>query len=284
MRCGLAYANPRLDEDEITELYTKSYRDIDDVPEDHLRLKEQQSVERIEWLIRHYPSGPSRVLEIGCSEGVLLRRLRDNCEWSVAGVEPFEPYARHGIDNWNLDIEVSFFESERFSKEFDLVAFMHVIEHVPNPVSFLAEVSKVLKEGGYIFFETPNLWEPKIGRISAALFAAPHLAIFSPKSINLLLQKVGFELVHLEADNNLRVLARWAGASSLEHTRATNPINLFHVMRMAFLYRYWWLLEKSLFKKRNVEAFLVQNAKRLLGPKKYKRFRNLYRGYTAKLP
>ncbi len=275
-RCGLAYANPRLDENEIASLYTTSYRDTDGIPEKHLGFKEEQARELIEWLLRYHRREHSSILEIGCSEGVLLRQLRDDLKWDVAGVEPFEPYAHHGISNWGLDIETSFFQSEHYEKRFDIVTFIHVIEHIPDPVGFVKEVGKVLKKDGYIFFETPNLWSPKIGRITAALFASPHLAIFSPKSVPLLLEKAGFELIRLEANRNLRVLAKRKGKSQTSMEREA-PRGLLHAARVAAQYRYWRIMERSLFAKWGAQAFLVRNGKRLLSPKSYEQIRKLYR-------
>jgi 2-polyprenyl-3-methyl-5-hydroxy-6-metoxy-1,4-benzoquinol methylase len=275
--CGLAYANPRLDEDEIEALYTISYRDAEEVPTQHLREKEEQSRERLEWLLKYFRQDVARVLEIGCSEGVLLRQLRDELQWRVAGVEPFEPYAQYGIRHWGLEIEISFFQSERYSKPFDLVTFIHVIEHIPDPVNFLEKVARVLHKDGYIFFETPNLWSPKVGRISAALFASPHLAIFSPKSIPLLLERAGFELVELEANRNLRVLARRKGKilqPTIAREARSGPL---HATRVAAQYRYWRIKEQALFAKWGAQAFLVRNGKRLLSPESYKHIRKLYR-------
>src|SRR5881394_586649 len=90
LHCGLAYANPQLEPQEITSLYTESYRDVE-VSGDHLKFKEDQSRERIAWMLTHYNKKESRALEIGCSEGVLLKQMRDDLNWSVTGIEPFEP-------------------------------------------------------------------------------------------------------------------------------------------------------------------------------------------------
>jgi 2-polyprenyl-3-methyl-5-hydroxy-6-metoxy-1,4-benzoquinol methylase len=277
-RCGLVYSNPQLDAYEIRELYTSAYRENSGIPEQHLRDKETQSRERLEWLSKYYQRAEVDVLEIGCSEGVLLRQMRDGLHWSVRGVEPFEPYARHGVSNWELKIDNAFFMSELYSDgRFDLVTFMHVIEHIPEPVEFLKDVSRMLTEDGHIFFETPNLWSPKIGRISAALFASPHLAILSPKSAELLLRRAGFELVRLETKTNLRVLAKRKRAATESDQDEFLPGGFLHASRMVLSYRIFWLCEKSLYAKWAVEAFLVRNAKRLLTPRAYEQIRKLYR-------
>src|SRR3954447_19013133 len=65
--CGLAYANPRLSDDEIERLYTDSYRQ-EKVSKEHVEYKACQSRQRIEYLKNACPGLSGDVLEIGSSE------------------------------------------------------------------------------------------------------------------------------------------------------------------------------------------------------------------------
>ncbi|RKY83677.1 class I SAM-dependent methyltransferase, partial [candidate division KSB1 bacterium] len=40
---------------------------------------------------------------------------------------------------------------------FDLVMMWHVLEHIENPVLYLKEISRILKENGKLIIEVPNL-------------------------------------------------------------------------------------------------------------------------------
>lgn len=255
LHCGLAYANPQLDPDEIARLYTESYRDVA-VDGAHLDLKENQSRERITWLLTDYRKIKSRVLEIGCSEGVLLRQMRDGLNYSVTGIEPFGPYARFGIEQWNLKIHMGFFPLPQSMEPFDLVTFIHVIEHIPDPPAFFLDVARALSPGGYAFFETPNLWSPKIGRVSANLFAAPHLAIFSPRSVRWMLEQCGFEIEKFEADLNLRVLARYKGGTIPTRLGSPPPRDLKHGLQMVWLFRLARLRENALLVGRRFRSLM----------------------------
>jgi len=67
-----------------------------------------------------------------------------------------------------------------------------VIEHVFEPVAVLARVRSLLKPGGIVLLETPNILRPKIG--PRRLFSLPHNYYFSPRTLALALTKAGFSV------------------------------------------------------------------------------------------
>lgn len=205
--CGVGYADPRLSENEIADLYTRTYR-VDGVNAKHLATKHADSIERIEFLRSTYRGPVGKVLEIGSSEGTLLQLLRDHEGWEVRGCEPYVPYGRFGIEQWNIKTDLRFFESRNFrNQEFDLVILIHVLEHIPNPIAFLRDVIKVIKPGGRILIETPDLMNPYPGRIAHSMFPAPHLMIYSNQSLRRLLGRIGFCEFRFQNGLNIRLIA-----------------------------------------------------------------------------
>jgi SAM-dependent methyltransferase len=276
LNCGLAYANPQLESDDIEKLYTTSYRNVA-IDDAHIQFKEDQSQERIAWLMEYLPPTPFRALEIGCSEGILMRQLRDR-GWNVCGVEPFQPYARYGIDRWRLDIRSGFFPNVRLPGDFELIAFIHVIEHIADPRKFLNDVTQRLAPGGFVFFETPNLWRPNYRRITANLFAAPHLAIFSPRSVELLLDACGLSMVHIDASDNLRVLAQRSDLAvrPRRDESASTPLKIdLRQLRVLALYRFLWIKEREYLSRQKAVGWLSSRAQRLLGKSLYDRMHSI---------
>jgi len=275
-RCGLAYTSPKLDERETDELYRKFYRPEGAISDEHIHSHEREAEKRVLWLTERYQQAGAKLLEIGCSEGIMLRRLRDDFGFTVRGVEPFAPYAEHGIKHWGLSVEKTFFPAPAINEKFDVVASMHVIEHLHQPAAFLSEIGMVLKPNGYVFLETPNLWAPRRGRIGAAHFPAPHLQIFSPRSISLSLKQAGFEPLSILCEfSYLRIFARFTGRP--QEIPAAGAESLRHACLIALRYYSWFLQEHFLLARRKIVGYASSVARRALSPEGYDRVRKLYR-------
>ncbi len=68
----------------------------------------------------------------------------------------------------------------------DLVVMSHVLEHVSDPAAFINSTTRGLRKGGAIFIEVPcQDWKHK-------KLDEPHVLFFEKKSIQFLLNKLGF--------------------------------------------------------------------------------------------
>lgn len=99
---------------------------------------------------------------------------------------------RRGIRIFVGTLEEAAFKAESFTA----IHFSHLIEHVPDPRSFLKEVYRVLKPGGYAVITTPN-----VDGLQARLFGkewrsaiADHLTLFSKRTLARLIREIGFEI------------------------------------------------------------------------------------------
>lgn len=99
---------------------------------------------------------PGRLLDVGCGDGTFLNRMRRH-GWSVDGLD-FDPQAiknaklRYGLELRTGDLQSAHFPDDNF----DAVTLSHVIEHVPDPISLLQEVRRILRPGGRLVVTTPN--------------------------------------------------------------------------------------------------------------------------------
>jgi 2-polyprenyl-3-methyl-5-hydroxy-6-metoxy-1,4-benzoquinol methylase len=85
---------------------------------------------------------------------------------------------------------------------FDVVTMWHVIEHVHDPKGTLAELHRIMKPGGLLVISTPNLWSwdaRGFGRYWVGLDAPRHLYVFSPATLEHLLQQVGFQMERIRS-------------------------------------------------------------------------------------
>lgn len=108
-------------------------------------------------LDRAKPAGLKRVLDVGCGAGAFL---------DLARAEGFET---HGLESNPLAVEASRskghtvfagytaeFAREHPTARFDLVTAFQVLEHVPDPVSFLREAAALARPGGGVVIGVPN--------------------------------------------------------------------------------------------------------------------------------
>ena len=140
-------------------------------------------------------------IEIGCANGDFLMRLRDN-GWDVQGVEP----ALHAADtakSLGLTIHHGTLDTVSLPEaSVDAVFAWMVIEHLPQPVTTLGQIHRLLKPNGILAFSVPNFgcWEPVVfGRQWDAYELPRHLQHFTPKTVKRMLEANGFadvEIVH----------------------------------------------------------------------------------------
>jgi 2-polyprenyl-3-methyl-5-hydroxy-6-metoxy-1,4-benzoquinol methylase len=203
--CGLVQRNPQPLKEEITARYSSAYgKDYlsYEIENEAPFLKLQQlalkdaGFFRLEksLLLRAKRQEQPSVLDIGCATGALLDFLRGR-GWRVTGVE-ISPSAEYGRNARKLDITALPLEENKFPNEsFDVILASHLIEHLNNPRSFLAEVNRVLKKDGNVFITTPNIsgFQARLfgGRWRSAIF--DHLYLFSVGTLKKMLKSTGFK-------------------------------------------------------------------------------------------
>jgi SAM-dependent methyltransferase len=145
---------------------------------------------------QHSPNG-GRLLDIGCNTGIFLDEAAKSFE--VMGVElskwaAAEASKRHAVNM----VPVSHLE---VTKKFDVVTLFGVIEHFDNPIQELHAIARVLKPGGLFVVYTGDV-EALLPRILGKRwwwFQGMHLFYFSLRTLSLMLNRTGFDVV--ESDN-----------------------------------------------------------------------------------
>lgn len=133
-----------------------------------------------------------RILDVGCGDGVYLALMKE-LGWEVAGVEIDQKAADIARAHFSIPIHVgSLFDAPFPEESFDAVTMSHVIEHVEDPVGFIAQASRYLKHGGRLIIITPNaasLGARLFGKDWYALDPPRHLMLFTSKSLKLSIER-----------------------------------------------------------------------------------------------
>ncbi len=114
---------------------------------------------RSEWLLEcigralRMPEN-GRALDFGCGNGQFLKAFGSVYpEWKLSGVEFDEKYrtvveALPGVEK--------FYTKTNFASVFDFISFVHVLEHIESPITFLKEMRAKLSPNGLLFVELPS--------------------------------------------------------------------------------------------------------------------------------
>jgi 2-polyprenyl-3-methyl-5-hydroxy-6-metoxy-1,4-benzoquinol methylase len=149
----------------------------------------------------------SRILDLGCSGGLLAQRMRAAGHY-VVGVDTMEvPGVRELTNEFyigNLDHEIP----EAIGTEFDVVIAGDVIEHLAKPAQALRAISAVLRPGGQLLLSVPNFghWYPRL-RIAVGAFGYDrrgilddtHLRFFTRSTLRRLVRTAGFDVLQESA-------------------------------------------------------------------------------------
>lgn len=149
---------------------------------------------------RHSPRPPKNggsLLDIGCGNGRFLMLARE-MGWNAEGIDldfkAVETACQRGLTVRQGGINLLSAEKEKY----DFITLSHVIEHVHQPIDLLRNIYRLLKPGGILWLETPNLNSLGHTRFSASwrdLDPPRHLTLFTPDSMYHALHQTAFERI-----------------------------------------------------------------------------------------
>jgi 2-polyprenyl-3-methyl-5-hydroxy-6-metoxy-1,4-benzoquinol methylase len=146
------------------------------------------------YLPRPWPG--ARVLDVGAGGGTFLRWAAA-AGWDAVGVDP-DPVAVANAREAGLKMHSGTLQDLQAELPFDVITANHVIEHVHDPRAFLENARDLLKPGGALWLETPNLssvGHRVFGPAWLGLDAPRHLVLFNLRNLGDLLKTVGFRIV-----------------------------------------------------------------------------------------
>ncbi|MFQ5912188.1 MAG: class I SAM-dependent methyltransferase [Nitrospinota bacterium] len=188
--CGIAFTWPQ--PTVLDPYYPSAYRSYGTLVRHLLRALYRLRVRK--WVRRLGRKGLA--LEIGFGAGWMLEVLRDH-GWLVVGTERTPEAASFAAHALGLPVYVGGLEALRPEPRFDLVLLFHVLEHLPDPLNALRNVSHLLKPGGNLIAAVPNMasWQARLaGPHWQHLDVPRHLFHFTPESLSHLLTLVGLKV------------------------------------------------------------------------------------------
>lgn len=136
----------------------------------------------------------SRVLDMGCGTGFFMSALSDKC-CNVYGVEYSEQRRQEALSRdfyvWDTIPNV----------KFDIITAFDVLEHIPDPNTFMCSLDEHVRPGGFLFFYTPNFDSfsmRAMGKRSPMADGTEHVVLYNRESIKYLADKFNYDIVFYE--------------------------------------------------------------------------------------
>ncbi len=150
-------------------------------------------------LSRVDPASVVNVLDVGCGYGFALDIGRFLYGWAPIGIEPSRAGVRGALE-LELDIRNDYLTaSTDLGRRFDLVHSSEVIEHVPDPLSFLRALREHVTDDGCVVLTTPAAEivaeSSAASDVLTAVSAGFHVFLASAAGLERLLRSAGFASV-----------------------------------------------------------------------------------------
>jgi len=191
-RCGLVQQHPRYTLAQLAALYGEDYYVFDEPePRRWARAVQQYVVHLLPLETRR----GLRLLDVGSALGH-MSALAAARGWRVTGVDVSAEAVSQAATRFGLDFRAGRLALFRDTlPPFDVAFLGDVIEHVPRPADFLADVGRCLSSGGIVCIDTPNwgsTWR-LVGRRRWLGLNKYHINLFDENSLSSLLANCGFD-------------------------------------------------------------------------------------------
>lgn len=181
-----------------------------------------------------------RVLDVGCGDATFLRRARE-LGWRGEGVD-FDPGAVAAARAHGFDVRLGSVEAyARERASFDVITCNHVIEHVYDPRDLLNALYRLLKPGGRLWLETPNVESEGrrlFGRCWRGLETPRHLVLFNRDALIAAVEAAGFVVDAETPWNFSHIRYMFAASRALETKHRSAPrgrVPRWQVLRILLL-------------------------------------------------
>ncbi|MFV0445598.1 MAG: methyltransferase domain-containing protein [Planctomycetaceae bacterium] len=155
-------------------------------------------------LIKYRPP-PARILELGAAHGGFVSLMR-TAGYDATGLE-LSPWVREfAQQTFNVPMLLGPVEDQDLPPaSFDVIALMDVLEHLPDPEATMRRCFELLKPDGLLLIQTPcyrlDPYQELVDgnhRFLIQLKASEHLNLFTEKSVQILMERLGAWEVRFE--------------------------------------------------------------------------------------
>ena len=201
--CGLVYTNPRMTQDSYNNFYNDEYRKLyngSEKPTTSFFDRQKTKGKKIYDFLHErniIESDKISVLEVGCGAGGILKYFEEKGA-TVKGLDLGEEYINYGVKEYGLDLEAGTLSDIKLRNKPDLIIYSHILEHILDVNKEIELINKLSNENTIIYIEVPGIKEIHKNYEMNILkyFQNAHTYHFTLKSLENLMSRGGFELIH----------------------------------------------------------------------------------------
>jgi len=213
-KCSTLYCSPRPNEDLLTIYYNEweSERMWTEIllksDKERKILQYQPRVDNLISLIKNNNTGKGGIaVDIGAGAGTFALCLNNTKYFSEVIALDLSEACVDICKKAGLNAQLKTI-SEIPDDYCQLICVNDLVEHLFDPFSFFKDCYKALHENGYVFIATPNGqgFDFQIMKDRTVNISPPgHIQYFNPGSLELILNRAGFEIIYLETPGELDV-------------------------------------------------------------------------------
>jgi 2-polyprenyl-3-methyl-5-hydroxy-6-metoxy-1,4-benzoquinol methylase len=203
--CGLIYISP-YPNDEIREWYFANSEGLkfwrEQMPESTIQNRMGMYLDRVNYIqerLRKNSCNTNKVLEVGSGNGELAQVLREKEVFDeIILVEP-QPLSLI-IERCEVVNTVLADAPAHIPGKVDVILAFEVLEHINDPIQFVAEVRNLLNDNGLFVLSTPSIesLEIQLLKEKSPTIMFDHVRLFGPNSIKKLFPDDKWEVIDLQ--------------------------------------------------------------------------------------
>lgn len=209
--CGFITADMALSDAELAALYGEDYfhgNEYRNYVSEEASLKNNFR-RRIETLKKLIPDlRQRRVFEIGCAYGFFLDEVKNDVA-AASGIDISADATRYARDTKGVDAITGSYSDYSAPADIGVIAMWDTIEHLPRPDLFIEKAGRDVMPGGYIAVTTGDIASLNArfrGKHWRMIHPPTHMHYFSVDTLSKLLDRHGFDVIHVSHPGNARDL------------------------------------------------------------------------------
>lgn len=249
-RCSLIFIDPLPEPPMLEVIYPKNYYAY--CTHNYSRFIKDMRARQLDGKVHKFLTKSNKdnvngiqILEIGCGRGdLLLAFRRANTTTLITGIDFSEESIAY-IKKLGFHGQAGNITEMNFNgQKFDLVVCQQLLEHLHNPLVFLQKVKSWLAKDGVFILETPG-----VESIDRMIFKGcwggyhipRHFFLFSEKTLKMILDKCGFEVIDIFYD---MCLAFWVWSLHnviFKYTKIKFFASFFSLRNPVVLLPFWFI-------------------------------------------